>query len=228
MNVISFSLYGDDPKYTVGALENIKIQPEIYPGWICKFYVNKNVPSIVIDEIIKLGAIVKIINAPIDFKSKFVRMEIAVEPNVSRFIVRDCDSRLNKKEAVAVQEWINSGKSFHIMRDHKQHTSPIMGGMWGAVREFIPDTKFLELYREWITGVRKGKFKKRPYCKTNGESDQGFLAHKIYPLIKEDCLVHTSYKKFEETDIEFSTRLRYGRFVGQQFRADGTTIKPRS
>lgn len=224
-NVISFALYGNDNMYTVGALKNIELQKKYYPGWICKFYINQGVKKSVVKDILKAGAEVKIINAPVDFKSKFVRMEIAVE-QIDRFIIRDCDSRLNLKEAEAVKEWIESGKAVHIMRDHRLHTSPMMGGMWGAVKGFIPDELFLKLYREWITGLRAGKFKGKDYCKKNGQSDQGFLAHKIYPLIKDNCLTHTSHKKFQETDIPFSRKLRYGRFVGQQVRASGSHIKP--
>src|SRR5690606_19151093 len=33
MNVISMSLYGREPKYVTGALENAALAPRIYPGW---------------------------------------------------------------------------------------------------------------------------------------------------------------------------------------------------
>ena len=35
------------------------------------------------------------------------------------------------REIAAVQEWWQSEKSFHIMRDHPQHQTAILGGMWG-------------------------------------------------------------------------------------------------
>jgi len=224
-NIISFSLYGNNSMYTVGALKNVELSKKYYPGWVCKFYVNQFVKQSVVNELLKTGAEVKVIAAPVDFKSKFVRMEVAVE-QIDRFIIRDCDSRLNRKEADAVQEWIKSGKAVHIMRDHKLHTSPMMGGMWGAVKGFIPDELFLKLYREWITSLRAGKFKGKEYCKNHGQSDQGFLAHKIYPLIKDNCLTHTSHKKFSEYDKPFPSKLRYGWFVGQQVRANNSRIKP--
>ena len=140
-NIISFALYGNDKMHTVGAVKNAELQKSIYPSWKCKFFVNQGVDKAVVSDLISLGAEVKIINAPVDFKSKFVRMEIAVE-QVDRFIIRDCDSRLNSKESRAVADWITSGKPVHIMRDHKKHTSPMMGGMWGAVKGFIPDERF--------------------------------------------------------------------------------------
>jgi len=32
--IISFSLWGDKPMYTIGAIKNAKLAEEIYPGWI--------------------------------------------------------------------------------------------------------------------------------------------------------------------------------------------------
>lgn len=32
-NVVSYSLYGSDPRYTVGALENAQLAKTVYPGW---------------------------------------------------------------------------------------------------------------------------------------------------------------------------------------------------
>ena len=43
--IISFSLWGDNPKYLTGAVENIKLQKEFYPDWICRFYIHNSVPS---------------------------------------------------------------------------------------------------------------------------------------------------------------------------------------
>ena len=47
--IISFSLWGDNPKYTIGAINNAKLSQSIYPDWICRFYCGKSVP----EEILK-------------------------------------------------------------------------------------------------------------------------------------------------------------------------------
>jgi hypothetical protein len=39
--IISYSLWGDLPLYTVGAISNAKQAKEIYPGWICRFYIHE-------------------------------------------------------------------------------------------------------------------------------------------------------------------------------------------
>ena len=53
--IISFSLWGQNPFYFKGAIENAKLQPEIYPGWTCRFYVDDTVPGDAIKELEDLG-----------------------------------------------------------------------------------------------------------------------------------------------------------------------------
>jgi len=227
--VISFALYGNDPMYTKGAIENAKLQPKIYPGWCCRFYVNRDVTSNIVNELRSLGAEVIILDTLVNFKSKFVRMEIALDKSVDRFIIRDTDSRLNKREAAAVSEWIASGKPVHIMRDHRNHTSPMMGGMWGAVHGFISTKDFEFLYDNWIKDLRQGKHKGQKYCKKNGQSDQGFLGNKIWPLIgfKSKHIAHDNHGRYTKEEKPFVVRLATGRFVGQQFDENNKPIKIR-
>ena len=58
---------------------------------------------------------------------------------VDRFIVRDSDSRLNARERLAVEEWIQSGTLVHSLRDHPNHDRPLNGGMWGGRKGAVPD-----------------------------------------------------------------------------------------
>ena len=41
-NIVAYSLWGDNIIYWKGALENIKQVHNYFPGWICKFYIDKN------------------------------------------------------------------------------------------------------------------------------------------------------------------------------------------
>jgi hypothetical protein len=43
----------------------------------------------------------------------FWRFLVADDPSVDRFIVRDADSRLNPRDALAVAEWVRSGTALH-------------------------------------------------------------------------------------------------------------------
>ncbi len=224
--IISFALYGNNPMYTQGAIENAKLQKHMYPGWVCRFYVNKFVDKNIVLELQRLGAEVVIIKAPPTWKSKFIRIEVAFDRTVERFIIRDCDSRLNKKEAISVQEWIESGKPVHIMRDHRRHTSPMMGGMWGAVNGFVEHEDLLRLYKNWIQDLKQGKHKGQPFCKADGRSDQGFLGNRIFPLMKNLSYCNTSHKKFTENDRPFTASIGYGHFIGQQVTAKNRWLKP--
>jgi hypothetical protein len=52
-------------------------------------------------------------------------------PVVECFMSRDIDTRIQPREVLAVNEWLESGKTLHIMRDHPQHYPRILGGMYG-------------------------------------------------------------------------------------------------
>ena len=56
MRLITFSLFGDNPLYCVGAVENAKIARVIYPEWTARFYVAQDVPEHYIEEIKNYGA----------------------------------------------------------------------------------------------------------------------------------------------------------------------------
>ena len=56
MNLITFSLFGDNPLYCVGAVENARLAKEIYPDWTARFYVAQDVPENYIEEIESHGA----------------------------------------------------------------------------------------------------------------------------------------------------------------------------
>ncbi len=50
--IIAFSLWGDNPTYTAGAIKNADLALEIYPGWVCRYYVGKSVPKDIVCTLI--------------------------------------------------------------------------------------------------------------------------------------------------------------------------------
>ena len=61
------------------------------------------------------------------------RFMVADDMSIDRFLVRDTDSRLSSRDAVAVWAWEQSGKALHCIRDHPSHTGyALNGGMWGG------------------------------------------------------------------------------------------------
>jgi hypothetical protein len=119
---ISLGLYGKSPKYLVGALRNVELQAQIFPGWKVRIYHDDSVPKEMLDKLLNSGAeLVKVDFISGNIAGMFWRFLVAADPSVDRYIVRDADSRLSMREKAAVNEWIASGKKAHNIRDHPSH-----------------------------------------------------------------------------------------------------------
>ena len=53
--------------------------------------------------------------------------------------MRDADSRPSSREWAAVNEWMESGYSAHIMRDHPAHKIVMMAGILKMVMWYFED-----------------------------------------------------------------------------------------
>jgi len=181
MNVISFALWGSNPAYLVGAISNAKLAPLYYPGWQCRIYCGQDTPASWRNELQRAGYQVVMRRALRGlWDGLFWRFEPVFDPQVSVCLIRDCDSRLNPREAAAVTEWLATKKRLHTMRDHYQHIVPILGGMWGC-RHW---PHFGLLWNNWMAGERVGQL----------GQDQDFLKEAVWPLVREnDCLAHDRY-----------------------------------
>lgn len=200
--VISYSLYGDIKKYTYGAVKNAEDIPLYYPGWEGWFYVDNTVPKHIIRKLKLCG--MKIINMdgkkyPIAMMWRFL---VFGHKDVNYAIVRDTDSRLSVRESNAVSEWIKSGKSFHIMRDHPLHDVLMMGGLWGAKAGKLGDID--KLIKEW-------------HGEKADSADQLFLKDMIYPRARSDSFIHASFNAYEPHAGPFSTKREGLNFVGEIF-----------
>lgn len=191
--IISYSLWGDNPKYINGAIENIKNRDIFYKGWICRFYIHIAVPQNYINLISSFNDCEVIIkNEEIGKKREengmFWRFEVMKDPEIERFIIRDTDSRLTQREKNCVIDWERSCLPFHIIRDHQYHTTKIMGGMWGATRAFMDKINYDKLIEEFKT------------LKFNNiyAMDQEFLARMIYPLIKDNACIHDDWMRYSD------------------------------
>jgi len=197
MKCISFSLWGNNPKYTIGAIKNLELAQEIYPDWICRFYVGIDVPKNIINDIEKFSnSEIILMNEQPNWEGMFWRFYAIEDCDV--FISRDTDSRLSAREKSAVDQWIQSDKNIHIMRDHPYHNYPILGGMWGAKKPILNNIKNL------IKEYKKGNF---------WQVDQNFLRDIVYPIVKNDALVHDEF--FEKKS--FPTKRDGLNFIGQIF-----------
>ncbi len=182
VNCLSFSLYGSATIYCRGAIRNAELAPEIYPGWTVRFAVDASVPPDVVERLRALGCEVVLMHKSLGPEyGKFWRFLVAAEPTIEHFVCRDADSRLNVREKAAVDEWLASGLTFHVMRDSIHHSRRMMSGMWGGVGGAIPD--IARRIDEW------GRYERW------GDSD-AFLSETVWPLVADRCLCHDSGNHF--------------------------------
>jgi protein O-GlcNAc transferase len=210
--IISFSLWGDSPTYNIGAIKNAELATIFYPSFECWFYIHvDSVPQYTIDKlrsyknckiILKTGDLNNV-------KPMMWRFEAIDDPDVEIMMSRDTDTRFILREKLAVDEWLQSGKVFHIMRDHPHHNFCILGGMFGTRK--IPQISC------WKTEMNKiYQYGARNY-------DQDFLKFCIYPIIQNNSVIHATFHKTEvhakNFPINYCSELK---FVGEYVYHDET------
>lgn len=178
-NVVCFSLWGNDQKYTYTAVLNAKLVASVYPGWRARFYIDNTVPSEIAQALRDYGAqVIMVQNDNRTYLKLFWRFLVANDTNVDYFVCRDCDAVVNHREKAAVDEWLASGRPFHIMRDHPEHAELIMAGMWGGIAGLLPNLAE-EAVRYYETHETKWRW-----------VDQDFLRDRVWPVIKDYAVTH--------------------------------------
>ena len=176
--IIAFSLWGAHPRYLRGALHNAIRAGALYPGFQCRFYVDRSVPPDLLAALEGAGAeLIMEEGEPSNRHRLMRRFLVADDVDVRTYLVRDCDSLVNAREAVAVAAWRESGEPFHVMRDWWTHTDPMLAGMWGGLGGVLPPlAPLMDSYRS--------KAVETPNW------DQWFLRDCIWPSIRDATLVH--------------------------------------
>lgn len=207
-NVISYSLWGEHLMYWKGALRNIEQAKEFFPGWKCRFYIDKNSKQELIDTIKGENVETVMIDSKDSFHGMFWRFWAAEDPEIDIFLSRDCDSRFSNREVEAIKEWLKSDKDFHIMRDHPHHTVPILGGMWGCRNGLMRKIGLIKMIESWGQFQRKG-------------IDQDFLGRCVYPLVIGNSMEHSEFNlRFGGEIRPFPTIRNNYEFVGDVFDED--------
>lgn len=202
--VISFSVWGTDPDYLVGAVRNAELARQVYPGWETWFYVQKGTNVSlrdIADEVI-------LYDYEPGSDGMFQRFRPMQDSSVDVFVSRDCDSRLSDREFQAVQEWLESDKQFHAMRDNPAHAIPVLGGMWGAKRDGLISLDFM--YKDLCRHKHGNYF-----------DDQKGLAG-YYNMISGLFLEHDDMLRFNGKNFPKHKAMQFGSFVGQRITSKDT------
>ena len=176
--VLSYSLYGSNPRYTTGAVENARLHKSIYPGWTMRVYHDASVPAEILQSLKNHDVELRDMSSSKNNKMSW-RFTAGLENDVLRFCSRDIDARLSRREKLAVDAWLKSGKMFHVMRDHPSHSKfPMLGGMWCASKEASP------LIREHLPEISSSDY----YL-----SDMDWLNSKLWITASKNVLQHDSF-----------------------------------
>ena len=116
--IVSFSLWGDIPMYNAGAVSNAKLLPLIYPGWDMIVYYDNTVPANTISELKTLNVTLCNMTEK-NISPAFWRYYIIDNKDYNYCIFRDCDSRVSEREAKLVNEWIQSKKILHVIKQRE-------------------------------------------------------------------------------------------------------------
>jgi hypothetical protein len=193
MKYISFALFGADPKYRRGMMENIRSSNNYFPGWHILIYCDAfNFDAL---NAASLPGHVECIlqrRESTGVEGMTWRLLAVLRPDAEAVMFRDADSTWTHRERAAVAEWWSSTFDTHIIRDHPYHKSPIMGGLL-AVR----GPALLLLARLVNTRMQSHRL-------TQYGDDQVFLTHDFYPKARKSAMVHTNCVRFF---LEYATPL---------------------
>lgn len=205
--VISFALWGDDPMYTLGAIENVAEAARVYPGWVCRFHVAADCPALpalrdLPCQVVEMPPLPRDADGRPCRSGLFWRFLPLEDPAVDRVIFRDTDSRVSEREANAVEEWAAYGCRVHAMHDCGAHSRHFQTGMWGAVRGAVPD--IVGRAERWRRAHLPGHLGRESYA------DERFLSEVVWPEVKAEVLFHGHWGR----PFPPHPPLRHGSFVG--------------
>lgn len=184
-NIIAFSLFGNNSKYCESGILNVVEQPNLYPDWTCRFYIDDTVPDHVVARLKEHGAQVIVVDDELKkWPAPMWRFAAYDDPQVDRVIFRDADSVISAREAGAVGEWAASHLPFHLMRDGGSHTELIMAGLWGIARGAMPPMH--EMVADYL---------KVPPSSMHF-ADQFFLREYVWPYMRGQVMQHDSLFDF--------------------------------
>lgn len=194
VNVFSFCLYGPEkPIYHEGMMENLELIQQYFPDWRVVVYVGADITEERIEKILAYPQVILRKTGKLGESNMIDRFCAIDEHGVDLMLVRDADSRVHWKDRWAIQQFVKSDATLHIIRDNKEHTSPILGGLWGLRK--VPSYSVKQEYAKYIEDKSLGH---------RWAHDQNFLADVVYPKFKQQAIVHFSNERIFKGEVGFA------------------------
>lgn len=167
----SYSLSGNNPRYTSGVSENLKRITAYNPNAFCILHIDSTV------KVDTSGWNVITHPKSKSLESHFWRFETAGYDTFDIVHVRDIDSLFNSRDVAICSHIKESGIQAYGLRDSEWHTPsnsphPLFGGMWGIQPKLLPQD-FTNLVQWWVKN--KGPFERW--------ADMWFLQRYVYPYV---------------------------------------------
>jgi hypothetical protein len=216
VNVFSFTLFGSEDKYCKGLLRNVALVEEFFSGWEVWVYCGDGIPEDILLELHDHTCVKLIPTGQTGMINKFYRFFAIDDPSVETCLIRDTDSRLYERDRACIQEFLQSPRLIHIIRDHPNHHHTMMAGMWGIkgdARSYL-GMPIQELFHVWKEQHPSSKF----------WSDTQFLCEVIYPLVLTVAMIHDETQEFEHPVRKqpFPYPLVESHFIGQVYEFSST------
>lgn len=204
--LISISVWGDKPRYVIGARRQIELAKKYLPDWNIRIYTDNPTAT-------NLYGGVEVVYCHDGSAGMYWRFYPLFDNSFDIVAVRDSDSRFSFRECRAMEEFVDSDKKFHVMRDHESHDEfPIMAGLF-ACRGPL-DLNLFMIMKEYMKN------------NTNYLCDQNFLRDYIWPIVKNDTLIHSMHEGwFGETRKTLKNRFS---FIGNGYDENDMPLYPPS
>ena len=226
--VITYSLYGNANSTSIfkryySLLRNISLTAEkVYPGFIIRIYHNisesdeaysqlcdvycrsSNVDLCSLPDLMgRVNSTASIIDAAHigNLNPRMFRFLVMFDPNVDVFISRDVDSLIWPREVDAVDEWLSTNYTFHVMRDHKVQISIMLAGtsQLGEITNIMISFKISDDTGMWGAKIHLHRDTMKELIKAlvmSGQNqikwqDQISLESVVWPVAKNDVVLYT-------------------------------------
>ncbi|KAK8724676.1 hypothetical protein OTU49_011205 [Cherax quadricarinatus] len=223
--VVSYSLYGKFPSEYHSGLEQLApLVVKMYPEWVMRIYLdlslkqqrewacnlacnNQHIDLCDTGNISGVGDVRQ-------SSGTSWRFCVVGDPLVERYIVRDADSPILQREVDAVDDWISSGKCFHVMRDNAHHGVSMVAGTWGGCNTWQASK---------ATPIRDSMLK----SSLAWNQDQPVLWAYMWPWAIMNVTIHDSYTCLRfPGSLPFPTQRYNDTFIGmrsyrEEFKNDG-------
>lgn len=168
--IFSMSVWGSNPRYTVGAKRQIELCKKYLPEWKIRLYTP--------DKSHYINDGIDIVEVKDGSYGVFWRFFPMFEDVNNIVLSRDTDSRLTLREVRCIEEWINSDKILHTFKDHEAHYEfPIIAGGFG----------YKGMLSNELLNLMNIIMKQSPVYLM----DQIYLRDYVWPTVEHNSLVHS-------------------------------------